>query len=491
LIRKPTVVVAWLLAMGMVQPPLYAGASRIDFEPYSIATSTGDTIHAELGRLLVPENRAARTSRSVELALVRLRSTGNAPGPPLVFLAGGPGNSGIDALNGPRLPLFLALREYGDVIALDQRGTGRSRPSLDCSERLDLPLDRPTTHDALLRQTLSLSRACASRLRSEGVDLSGYNVRESADDLEDLRHALGSEKICLLGLSYGTTLGLEAIRRHGDRIHRGVLAGVEGTDDMLKLPARLDPMFGSFDSLARTDSTVFAQWGPPLATVTSILRDAEARPVWVRWSDGMPDSVVVLGAYDLRWFFWKVMASDGLVFLPALTHAMGGGDFRMAAAFVATHLKREAIDGAMTACTDCASGASRARLRAVEAETPRALLANVPNFVYPDVCAAWGVPDLGSAFRESVRSDVPVLFISGTLDARTPPEQAEAVRRGLPNSGHLILEGAVHGDPLLLSSPRIRDVMLAFLRTGKAADERVQVPLRFLPLTALELPTRP
>lgn len=77
---------------------------------------------------------------------------------------------------------------------------------------------------------------------------------------------------------------------------------------------------------------------------------------------------------------------------------------------------------------------------------------------------------------------MPVLFISGTLDARTPVSNAEEYRKGFTNSTHLIIEGAVHSDPLFLSSPKIKDGMMEFLRGQAVTVTRVSVPMKFAPL---------
>ena len=65
-----------------------------------------------------------------------------------------------------------------------------------------------------------------------------------------------------------------------------------------------------------------------------------------------------------------------------------------------------------------------------------------------------------------------------TLDGRTPVENAEEVRAGFPDSGHLVLEGAGHSDDLFLSTPRIEELMLSFFEGGAPVDERVSVPFR-------------
>ena len=142
----------------------------------------------------------------------------------------------------------MALREVADVIALNQRGIGPSNPSLVCREPIDYPLNTAPDRDGLLDAFRRASRSATARLRAEGVDLTGYNTNESADDLEDLRKALGVEKISLWAISYGTHLSLAAIKRHEDRIDRAILAGVEGLNHTIKLPGRYSKPSRSYRS---------------------------------------------------------------------------------------------------------------------------------------------------------------------------------------------------------------------------------------------------
>jgi hypothetical protein len=91
--------------------------------------------------------------------------------------------------------------------------------------------------------------------------------------------------------------------------------------------------------------------------------------------------------------------------------------------------RTSSIGSPMSYTTDCASGASRERSARIERETQAGVLGHL-DFPIPDVCPAWGVPSLHVQDRTPVYSDVPALFISGTLDGRTPPENAEGIRRG-------------------------------------------------------------
>ena len=92
----------------------------------------------------------------------------------------------------------------------------------------------------------------------------------------------------------------------------------------------------------------------------------------------------------------------------------------------------------------------------------------------------WGNPDLGDEFRKNIRTSVPTLFISGTFDVRTPPSNAEEVRKGFKNSYHLIIDGAVHSDPLFLSSPKILETMMQFMRGEKPTTLSITLdPIKF------------
>ena len=129
--RRNAIAVVALCISGPVawaeQPP------RLRFEPYVIRGFDGVERHAELGRLSVPARHAQPARDAIELAVVRLKSTAPSAGDPIVFLMGGPG---IPASVMAQVPvyaqLFERLRVVADVILLDQRGTGLSRPALEC-----------------------------------------------------------------------------------------------------------------------------------------------------------------------------------------------------------------------------------------------------------------------------------------------------------------------------------------------------------------------
>lgn len=453
---------------------LFAAPAR--FKPHEFKAQDGTVIAAEMGELDVPENRAKPGSRSITLKFVRFKSTSANPGPPIVYLSGGPGGSGIGAATTRRIRLFEALREFGDVIAYDQRGTNQSGPNMLCTETFTAdpgkPLERASTGAAIGDAV----RRCAERLRASGVDLAGYNTIQSAADLNDLRVALGANKLVLWGISYGAHLAIAAMRYHPEAVDRVILAGIEGPDDTYKLPSDQQTLMEEIARLAAKEG----KNRDLLASINNLLRELEARPKSVTITDpanGRSETFVV-GKLDLqRAIADMLFAPTTFAGLPEFVQRLERGDWT-ALALMSAEDRSGTPPSAMGMAMDCASGITAGRKQRIADEAARTLLGDAINIPFPEVCAAMRVPDLGDGFRAPLKSNTPALLISGTLDGRTRPRQAEELRMGMPNAEHLVIEGAGHSDPLFLSSPRILEAMKAFLRGEKLAERYITLPVR-------------
>jgi pimeloyl-ACP methyl ester carboxylesterase len=81
-----------------------------------------------------------------------------------------------------------------------------------------------------------------------------------------------------------------------------------------------------------------------------------------------------------------------------------------------------------------------------------------------------------------VRSPVPTLFISGSLDAKAPAFEAEELRLGFPNSTHVVVQNGFHET---LSIPEVQRLIADFFSGGPVANQRIQVlPPQFLTIEA-------
>ena len=123
------------LVLALVASGQAAAAPAIRWEPFPLPMAAAD-VEAQLGRMTVPLRRAHPERGSVELAFVRLRSGDAKSAAPIVYLAGGPGTSGVNAARNPfALPSLARLAKTADVILLDQRGIGMSSPRPICAAK--------------------------------------------------------------------------------------------------------------------------------------------------------------------------------------------------------------------------------------------------------------------------------------------------------------------------------------------------------------------
>jgi pimeloyl-ACP methyl ester carboxylesterase len=168
---------------------------------------------------------------------------------------------------------------------------------------------------------------------------------------------------------------------------------------------------------------------------------------------------------------------DFIASIPALYYSLSKDDLSILTAMMQRVAQRPPLPATQYTIR-CSSGFSKQRRARILREAEKTLLGNAVNFPWPEVCDIWGIGDLGEAFRAPVKSKMPVLFISGTLDANAPPGNVEEMMKGLPNSIHLIVDGGEHEDFYLTSPVReqVREAIVAFMKGGKPATLRIKAP---------------
>ena len=439
--------------------------STLKVEPYRFEPRDGEAVDAELGKIRVPENRHDPKSREIELAFVRFPATTPSPGAPIVYLAGGPGGSGISTAQGRRFPLFMALRQFGDVIALDQRGTGLSNAIPFCDAPEPWPLEKPSSREQTVSWLESTARHCAEFWRSQGVDIDGYNTEQSADDLEDLRRELGADKLRLWSISYGTHLAFSAIRRHGDRIERVVLASAEGPDHTVKLPSRTEAFLGKI--LGEEDRQKLRRVLEKLEAESVVVDAVHPRTqAKAKVGVGKLDVQILLG--------FMIKNPDTQQALPMWIDAMDRGDFSPIAPYLLMMAGHMRGFSGMSEAMDAASGISPQRRQRILREMPGTLLEDALNFPGDALAGPLGITDLGDDFRGPLKSSVPVLFLSGDLDGRTYLESHRELAAGFSKGTHVVVEGAGHD--LFMSSPEVSERILAFMAGREVSSEPIRVP---------------
>ena len=444
----------------------------LHFQKSVFVSTAGESVDAESGWLVVPESRSRPQGASIKLPVVRFKSTTDKPGYPIIYLAGGPGASGLDSAKRLIFPVLMALRSHADVVVFDQRGTGGAEPSLVLPGKLDLPLNDTLDSRASRQQLRVRASEAVAEIRRRDIDLSSYNTNENADDVNDLRLALATPKITIWGHSYGSHLGLTVLRRHGQFIHRAILGGINGPDQRWRFPNDLQSLVSRIDGYIKNTPKLRRQMPSLTDTVATVFKRLEEKPVTVL----VQSEPIVIGKADVA-VLTALQAGD-LEFvkrLPLFFGRMREGDFSAVAGLILQGLKQRELGTAMRFSMHIASGVSRERSAGIAAQEARALFGNAINFPFDDkeFVEVWGINDLGAEFRSQVRSDVPTLFLSGELDGRTSVDDAKEILRGFSNGRHVLIEGAAHDFYHLTS--KVLELMLDFL-DGKTTPERIRVP---------------
>ncbi|HUE89478.1 MAG TPA: alpha/beta hydrolase [Vicinamibacterales bacterium] len=428
-------------------------------------TTADGPVDAYCGRLTVFENRDTRQGRTIDLKIVVLPALVTRPQPdPLFFLAGGPGQGAAEMAR-PLREMFRRVQADRDIVLVDQRGTGKSNP-LDCeSDR-----DSLATLNEPVETAMARLRKCAEGL---DADLRLYTTTIAMDDLNDVREYLGYDRINLYGGSYGTRAALVYLRRHEPTVRSVILDGVAPPDMRLPLFMARDGQRALDRLLAdcEADDACRAQY-PHLATrLRKLVTALDASPVDVRLTHprtGIAEDVSVDGEFLVNVLFGALYSPLTSTLLPELIARAERHDFQglLALAMVNEGAARNMAMG-MQMSVVCAEDYPRITADQIDREAKQTVFGTHLLDSRMEICEFWPRGEVAASYYEPVKSNVPVLVLSGDLDPVTPPEWGESVLPHLPNSKHIVVPATGHG---AMSTGCGMRILQSFIRTA-AFDE--------------------
>ena len=419
--------------------PLAADSSsrdqRVTVEPTAFRVG-GHLIAGDRGKLLVKENRQSADSRDIEIAFVRFRDPDGGDFPPIVYLPGGPGQPALETPENfaATYKNYLNLGGRGDMLVVEQRGIGQSRPRLDCPGLLSRPVDIQLSAEIMGSTHVLYIERCLDHWIRQGVDLSGYNVVSMADDVDELRAELGYEQIKLIGESFGAHHALAVIQAHGDRVERAALSAVIGPDDMFELPALVERQLAEAERWT-------AQWED--LDMSSVLKQLDT-PIDVRVPADNGSVQLHIGRYDLA--LATVTYARNTRFLkqmPSLYQRIVDGDPTWLAQWSA-RIREGYPSNLASLLISCASGASAERRATIGKQAAESPLGDAVDLLGGDVCTPLNDVISSERFREPIRADMPILMMSGELDPRAPPDNAERLLPNLRHGQHVVFPGVSH-----------------------------------------------
>jgi pimeloyl-ACP methyl ester carboxylesterase len=401
--------------------------------PLQPCLASDNATPALCGTFEVYENRASRSGRKIALNLMILPALAEKPAADAVFgFAGGPGQSATQAL--PFGSFVRSLQKQRDIVLIDQRGTGKSNP-------LPCPTD-PNDVQTLLGRPENIERLSSCRAELEKrADLTQYMTSNASDDADDVRAALGYEKINVIGSSYGSLAALDYLRRHSSHVRSIAIEGIVPPDYDLPLmfaktiQGALEHLFAdcAADAGCRKD---FPNLKREFETIVKRL-DREPAKFDFRNSPSDKAQQITLsrGAFvtSLRPLLYQPGVISALPYIIGRAYQNDWSPF--AAVSVAT--QRALIDQiarGMAYSVACPEFLPFISEQEIKQETEGTYLGDFDIRLYQKRCAVWPKASAPKDFNAPVRSDVPALLIAGEEDPATPASTARHVAESLSHS---------------------------------------------------------
>lgn len=440
-----------------------SAATGIEFSDCDLRDASGiPRVEAQCARYSVAEDRAQPQARRIELRIARIpaRIAGAWPDP-VVFLAGGPGQSAVEAYLSVQAGL-ARLHRHRDILLIDQRGTGGSN-RLACA----LP-DLEQAQPVVAQDWRRLAEDCLARV-APIADPRHYTTSDYVDDLEEVRGALGIAQVNLIGGSYGTRVALEYLRRHPDVVRSVVVDGVVPPE--LALGAdharNLDDALGRIFAACSANAECRDRHGDPMQELRLLQAQLglAARPVAYREPIEFKDKTGTLTrgilAGVVRLFAYK---PESAALLPLWLAEAGRGNAAPLYAqidLLSRNLEQQLAHGMELSvlCSEDLPG-----LIADPREAQTVLGASLVEGLRAQ-CEVWPRGRMPADFKQPLESDAPVLILSGENDPVTPPRYGDQVVATLSHGRHIVAPGQGH---ITMNSGCVPRLLAEFVESGDA-----------------------
>jgi pimeloyl-ACP methyl ester carboxylesterase len=394
---------------------------------------------AKCGTYRVYENRSTMSGRQINLKIAVLPATGSAATgdrvepDPLFYFAGGPG--GAATAVAPMLKTELAeLNKTRDIVLIDQRGTGGS--NLLMCPTPEKPFD--------VTDAEALSAYAQSCLKGLDADPRWYTTRAYVDDVNEVRQALGYDKINISGGSYGGTVVQVYLQQHPETV-RTALINNSTLIDYPIFEHIADSSQRAFDLvMARCakDEKCHAAFPDPKADLDAAFAHLEKQPVETTvWDPAISQPISVTPAILAGVIHEMLMGADSAAKLPRLLHrAVTQDDWDAVAEVYLNRIlpqQRASAGLVMYAVIRCSEPWAMGRVAEVERNGQQSYTGQISLEQAKSIaqtCALLPKSEPAALYGPTQKSDVPVLVLNAEEDPQNPPENVAKTAEVYPNS---------------------------------------------------------
>ncbi len=390
------------------------------------------------------ENRRTRTGRKLPLKIILIHARQPHPDQgPVFYMAGGPGEAATELAD---LVIGWGDADEHDVVLVDERGTGDGH-RLDCKSpesdnNLERYLNGPFDSE--------VARACREELQKK-FDLSQYTTPNFVDDIDEIRAAMGYDKINLNGGSFGTYAAQIYMRRHREHARSAYLTSLVTLTNRVPLyhaeaaQLGLDQLFKDCDQDAACHAA-YPRFRENFAAVLNKVREAPVA-TWVKHpvTGARTDIHLTERAFAdaLRTMMYRSQKARELPFL--IEQALAGDFSPFAEA--ALRSSRDIYSGGRMGlhyCITCNEFVRRIRPEEVEPATRASFLGSWRVRDQMAACKHWSKTDLPVDYFEPFSLETPAVLVSGATDSASPPKWGEVVKAYMPNAIHVVVPGDAH-----------------------------------------------
>jgi pimeloyl-ACP methyl ester carboxylesterase len=459
--------------------------TRLALQPCVVPDTEGDV---RCGAYPVFENRATMTGRRIDLHIVVVKASSAQPAAdPVFWLSGGPGDAATESASATRGSFLQDIRTDHDLVFVDQRGTGQSHP-LNC----DLG-DDPSNLSSYFGELfpLDLVRRCKAQLQSQ-ADLTLYTTPIAMDDLDEVRAALGYDRIDLAAASYGTIAAQVYLRQHPGRVRAMFLLGVA-------TPAVKQPLLFArgaqhalellFEDCA-ADATCRSVYPDFRREFEAVLSRFASGPQTVQMTEpatGRTKAVVVSRDNFVERIRFLLYATTTARLVPFIVHRVYQQDYGPFEEMAIRQNPGGSVARGVYLTVTCSEGVPFISEREVISEARGTFVGEQRVRAHMRACQEWPRAQIPVGYIEPVTSNVPVLIVSGEADGSTPPWFGADAVKHLPNGRQVTIRYYGHQ----LDSPCVWSMLSTFIRKGSAdaVDTTCTTTIRRPPF-ATELPAR-
>jgi pimeloyl-ACP methyl ester carboxylesterase len=436
---------------------------------------------SECAELEVPLNYSDPMGERLTLAVKRRPATGGQRIGSLLINPGGPGGSAVDFLDVFVSDASPALLARFDIVALDPRGVGKSAP-LDCHSSIQqlAALDPSPDSEQEWTSTDAISKAFADECAQKHSEvLPHLGTRNVARDMDQLRVALGEEKLTYVGYSYGTILGATYVDMFPHNVRAAVLDGavdlsLSALDRALAQAVAFETsLHAYFDWCDAGNDCAWASGSAPADAFTRLSDELDTTSLPTDYDRPLGPGEFLFGILMSLYSGEKNFSSISSALSDA---AAGDGSHLLWSAdqligrnlFDGTYSNSQEVMNAVN-CLDSPVPDS-AGLRADQARFEESSATfGLPLLTGLFVCAHWPAQPASPLTVPKAAGAPPILVIGTTGDPATPFAWAEALASQLESGVLLAQEGGRHV-AYLRSTPCIDETVDAYLLDGKVPE---------------------